>query len=81
MKQSTVHHGGIRLSMPISTESRTRRSVGDGNMSVRAGFAGSTYTPANKMADRATKLDYYYRIFTRFLRRMLSFRHIYHGGT
>ena len=82
MKQSTAQHGGIRISLPISTESRTHRSVGDGNTSVRAGFAGSTYTPAIKMADRAKKLDYYYyRSFTQFLHRMLSYRHIQYGGT
>ena len=39
----------------ILTESRTRRSVRGGNTSVRAGFADSTYTPANNMADGATR--------------------------
>jgi hypothetical protein len=55
MKQSTVHHGGICLSLLISAESRTRRSVGDGNTSVKGGSAGSTYTPANNMANGATR--------------------------
>ena len=49
----------MQLSLPISSESRFRRSVRGANAyaPVKTGFAGNAYTPANEISDGGAHME------------------------